>query len=68
MVPSMQKGLDYLLKLNARDQVIIMLFDMPFRWFQVIEETESLHKKDRKRIVACEYSDTIWGTILLAKA
>jgi len=59
-LPSMQKGLDYLLK-----------FDAPIRWLsclryafrdsKVIEETGSCNKKDRKGCCLWIFPDNHWG-------
>ncbi len=67
MASTMQKGLDYLLKFNAPDQVIIMLCDMPFVDAKLLKKLIATQKKTGKGIVACEYSDTIGVPILFTK-
>jgi molybdenum cofactor cytidylyltransferase len=68
MASTMQKGLDYLLKFDAPDQVIIMLCDMPFVDSKLLKKLIAAQKKTGKGIVACEYSDTIGVPILFTKA
>ena len=68
MASTMQKGLDYLMKFDAPDQVIIMLCDMPFVDFKLLNKLIAAQKKTGKGIVACEYADTIGVPILFTKA
>lgn len=68
MASSMQKGLDYLLKFDAPDQVIIMLCDMPFVDSKLLKKLIAAQQKTGKGIVACEYSDTLGVPILFTKS
>jgi molybdenum cofactor cytidylyltransferase len=68
MASTMQKGLDYLLKFDAPDQVIIMLCDMPFVDSKLLKKLIAAQKKTGKGIVACGYSDTVGVPILFTKA
>ncbi len=68
MSSTMQKGLEYLLKINPPDQVIIMLCDMPFVDSKVLNKLIAAQKKTGKGIVACKYSETLGVPILFTKA
>ncbi len=68
MASSMKKGLEYLLKFNPPDQIIIMLCDMPYVDSKLLNKLIATQKKTGKGIVACSYADTIGVPILFTKA
>lgn len=64
MASTMQKGLNYLTKYKAPDQVIILLCDQPFVDSGIIDELIETQKTSGKGIVACKYSDTLGVPVL----
>jgi molybdenum cofactor cytidylyltransferase len=68
MSSTLHKGLEYLLKFNQPDQIIIMLCDQPFVDSKLLNKLIATQKKSGKGIVACEYSETVGVPILFTKA
>ncbi|MEB2774220.1 nucleotidyltransferase family protein [Algoriphagus sp. D3-2-R+10] len=68
MSSSIKIGLEYMLKFDQPDQVIIMLCDQPFVDAKILNKLISTQKKESKGIVACEYSKTVGVPILFGKA
>lgn len=68
MSSSLKIGLEYMLKFNAPDQVIIMLCDQPFVDAKLLNKLMATQEKEGKGIVACAYSKTIGVPILFGKA
>jgi len=68
MSSTMKIGMEYLLKFNVPDQIIIMLCDQPFVDSKLLNKLIATQKKSGKGIVACEYSKTVGVPILFTKA
>jgi len=68
MASSIKVGLEYMLKFDQPDQVIIMLCDQPFVDAKILNKLIATQKKESKGIVACAYSKTIGVPILFSKA
>lgn len=68
MSSSIKIGLEYMLKFDKPDQVIIMLCDQPFVDEKILNKLIAIQKKEGKGIVACEYSKTIGVPILFGNA
>ena len=68
MSSSLKIGLEYMLKFDAPDQVIIMLCDQPFVDAKLLNKLMATQEKEGKGIVACAYSKTIGVPILFGKA
>ncbi|SFT54727.1 molybdenum cofactor cytidylyltransferase [Algoriphagus locisalis] len=67
MSSSIKIGLEYMLKFDKPDQVIIMLCDQPFVDAKILNKLIATQKKESKGIVACEYSKTFGVPILFGK-
>lgn len=65
---SLKVGLEYMLKFDKPDQVIIMLCDQPFVDSKILNKLIATQKKEEKGIVACAYSKTFGVPILFGKA
>ncbi|MDR7132371.1 molybdenum cofactor cytidylyltransferase [Algoriphagus sp. 4150] len=68
MSSSIKIGLEYMLKFDKPDQVIIMLCDQPFVDAKILNKLIATQKKEGKGIVACAYSKTIGVPILFGEA
>lgn len=68
MSSSIKVGLEYMLKFDKPDQVIIMLCDQPFVDAGILNKLIATQQKKGKGIVACEYSNTFGVPILFGKA
>lgn len=68
MSSSLKIGLEYMLKFDAPDQIIIMLCDQPFVDAKILNKLITMQEKEGKGIVACAYSKTIGVPILFGKA
>ncbi|WP_111669772.1 nucleotidyltransferase family protein [Algoriphagus litoralis] len=68
MSSSLKIGLEYMLKFDAPDQIIIMLCDQPFVDAKILNKLIATQEKEGKDIVACAYSKTIGVPILFGKA
>jgi molybdenum cofactor cytidylyltransferase len=68
MSSSIKVGLEYMLKFDKPDQVIIMLCDQPFVDAKILNKLIATQKKEGKGIVACEYSKTVGVPILFGSA
>lgn len=68
MSSSLKVGLEYMLKFDQPDQVIIMLCDQPFVDAKLLNKLIATQAKEGKGIVACAYSNTIGVPILFGKA
>ena len=68
MSSSLKVGLEYMLKFDQPDQIIIMLCDQPFVDAKLLKKLIVTQEKEGKGIVACEYSKTIGVPILFSKA
>lgn len=68
MSSSLKIGLEYMLKFDQPDQVIIMLCDQPFVDAKLLNKLIATQEKEGKGIVACAYSKTIGVPILFGKA
>jgi molybdenum cofactor cytidylyltransferase len=68
MSSSIKVGLEYMLKFDKPDQVIIMLCDQPFVDAKILNKLIATQKKEEKGIVACAYSKTFGVPILFGKA
>lgn len=67
MSSSIKIGLEYMLKFEKPDQVIIMLCDQPFVDHKILNKLIATQKKESKGIVACAYSKTFGVPILFGK-
>ncbi len=68
MSSSIKIGLEYMLRFDQPDQVIIMLCDQPFVDAKVLNKLIATQEKEGKGIVACAYSKTVGVPILFGKA
>lgn len=68
MSSSIKIGMEYMLKFDKPDQVIIMLCDQPFVDAKILNKLIATQKKEGKGIVACAYSKTIGVPILFGEA
>lgn len=68
MSSSIKVGMEYMLKFNRPDQVIIMLCDQPFVDAKILNKLIATQKKEGKGIVACAYSKTVGVPILFSEA
>lgn len=68
MSSSLKIGLEYMLKFDPPDQVIIMLCDQPFVDAKILNKLIATQAKEGKGIVACGYSKTVGVPILFGKA
>lgn len=68
MSSSIKVGLEYMLKFDKPDQVIIMLCDQPFVDAKILNKLIATQKKEEKGIVACAYSKTFGVPILFGKS
>lgn len=68
MSTSIKIGLEYMLKFDQPDQVIIMLCDQPFVDAKILNKLIATQEKEGKGIVACAYSKTVGVPILFGKA
>ena len=64
MSSSIKVGLEYMLKIDKPDQVIIMLCDQPFVDAKILNKLIAAQKKESKGIIACSYSKTVGVPIL----
>ncbi|WP_332911932.1 nucleotidyltransferase family protein [Algoriphagus boritolerans] len=67
MSSSLKIGLEYMLKFDEPDQVIIMLCDQPFVDAKLLNKLIATQEKEGKGIVACAYSKTVGVPIFLEK-
>ena len=67
MASGMQKGLEYLEKKLAPDQVILMLCDQPFVNSELLNLMIEMQIKTRKGIVACHYNNVLGVPVLFTK-
>src|SRR5690606_28084979 len=58
MSSSIKIGLEYMLKFDQPDQVIIMLCDQPFVDAKILDKMIAAQEKEGKGIIACTYSKT----------
>lgn len=65
---SIKIGLEYMLKFDKPDQVIIMLCDQPYVDAALLNKLISTQKESSKGIVACKYSRTFGVPMLFGKA
>lgn len=65
---SIKIGLEYMLRFDKPDQVIIMLCDQPFVDAKLLNKLIASQEKEERGIVACAYSKTIGVPILFGKA
>jgi molybdenum cofactor cytidylyltransferase len=65
---SIKIGMEYMLKFDQPDQVIIMLCDQPFVDASILDELIDLQEKEGKGIVACAYSKTFGVPALFGSA
>lgn len=65
---SIKIGLEFMLKFDKPDQVIIMLCDQPFVDAKILNKLIATQEKEGKGIVACTYSKTIGVPILFGKS
>lgn len=68
MSSSIKVGLEYMLKFDKPDQVIIMLCDQPFVDAKILNKLIDTQEKESKGIVACKYSKTVGVPILFGSA
>ncbi|UZD23843.1 nucleotidyltransferase family protein [Algoriphagus halophytocola] len=68
MSSSIKIGLEYMLKFDKPDQVIIMLCDQPFVDSKLLNKLIEAQKESEKGIVSCKYSKTFGVPILFGKA
>ena len=68
MSSSIKVGLEYMLKFDKPDQVIIMLCDQPFVDAKILNKLIATQKKESKGIVSCAYSKTFGVPILFGSA
>ena len=68
MSTSIKIGLEYMLRFDQPDQVIIMLCDQPFVDVKLLNKLIAAQEKEGKGIVACAYSKTVGVPILFGKA
>ena len=68
MSTSIKIGLEYMLRFDQPDQVIIMLCDQPFVDAKLLNKLIATQEKEGKGIVACAYSKTVGVPILFGKA
>jgi len=68
MSTSIKIGLEYMLRFEQPDQVIIMLCDQPFVDAKLLNKLIAAQEKEGKGIVACAYSKTVGVPILFGKA
>jgi len=68
MSSSIKIGLEYMLKFDQPDQVIIMLCDQPFVDAKILDKMIAAQEKEGKGIIACAYSKTVGVPILFGKA
>lgn len=68
MSSSIKVGLEYMLKIDKPDQVIIMLCDQPFVDAKILNKLIAAQKKESKGIIACSYSKTVGVPILFGSA
>ncbi|WP_339880251.1 nucleotidyltransferase family protein [uncultured Algoriphagus sp.] len=68
MSSSIKVGLEYMLKIDKPDQVIIMLCDQPFVDAKILNKLIATQKKESKGIIACSYSKTVGVPILFGSA
>ncbi|WP_026967147.1 nucleotidyltransferase family protein [Algoriphagus terrigena] len=68
MSTSIKIGLEYMLRFDQPDQVIIMLCDQPFVDAKLLNKLIAAQEKEGKGIVACAYSKTVGVPILFGKA
>jgi molybdenum cofactor cytidylyltransferase len=68
MSSSIKIGMEYMLKFDKPDQVIIMLCDQPFVDAKILNKLIATQEKEGKGIVACAYSKTVGVPILFGKA
>ena len=68
MSSSLKVGMEYMLKFDPPDQVIIMLCDQPFVDAKILNKLIATQEKEGKGIVACAYSKTIGVPILFGNA
>lgn len=68
MSTSIKIGLDYMLRFDQPDQVIIMLCDQPFVDAKLLKKLIATQEKEGKGIIACAYSKTVGVPILFGKA
>lgn len=67
MASGMQKGLEYMEKKLAPDQVIMMLCDQPFVNSDLLNSLIEKQKETGKGIVACQYNDILGVPVLFTK-
>jgi molybdenum cofactor cytidylyltransferase len=65
---SIKAGMEYMLKYDQPDQVIIMLCDQPFVDASILDALIDTQEKEGKGIIACEYAKTVGVPILFGKA
>jgi molybdenum cofactor cytidylyltransferase len=68
MSSSLKIGLEYMLKFDQPDQILIMLCDQPFVDSKILNKLITTQAKEGKGIVACAYSKTVGVPILFGKA
>lgn len=65
---SIKIGMEYMLKFDKPNQVIVMLCDQPFVDAKILNKLIATQEKEGKGIVACAYSKTIGVPILFGEA
>lgn len=65
---SIKVGLEYMLKFDKPDQVILMVCDQPFVDAKILNKLIATQAKESKGIVACAYSKTIGFPMLFGSA
>ncbi len=68
MASSIQTGLNYLLKIEELDQVILMLCDQPYVNFSLIDQLIEKKEESKKGIIASHYSEIMGVPALFDKA
>jgi len=68
MSSSIKVGLEYMLKFDKPDQVIIMLCDQPFVDAKILNKLIDTQEKESKGIVACKYAKVVGVPILFGSA
>ncbi len=68
MSSSIKIGMEYMLKFDKPDQVIIMLCDQPFVDTKLLNKLIATQKESGKEIVSCKYSKTFGVPILFGKS
>ncbi|MCE7056739.1 nucleotidyltransferase family protein [Algoriphagus sp. AGSA1] len=68
MASSIKTGMEYMLKFDKPDQVIIMLCDQPFVDSKLLNKLISTQEESGKGIVSCKYSKTFGVPILFGNS